>query len=288
MKVQGLFYRILLLAGALIALGGLLYFFLSKPAPFTGFDLGPVIGRGLVPSLSPTSPSSSTLSPSRPIIAIVIDDNGYNLSLSRSFTNLPYPLTISVLPSLKYSRDVALEAEKEGKEVILHCPMESFQGNDWLGPGAIWINMSEEEIRSQIEADLYDVPGAKGMNNHMGTKAIGDERVMRAVLSYLKDRGLYFLDSAVSSSSVSLKVGKEIGAKVRMCDLALDNVPETKAIKERLDELEEIAAKENIAIGIGHVSTPHLAVLIEEKAQHWKEKGYSLVFISEIFDYFYP
>jgi polysaccharide deacetylase 2 family uncharacterized protein YibQ len=220
------------------------------------------------------------------MIALVLDDNGYNLEQSQTFIALPFPLTLSVLPSLKYSRQVAQEAIAQGKEVILHCPMESYKGNQWLGPGAIFVSMSEEEIKKQVEADLYDVPGATGVNNHMGTRATEDARVMRAFLSYLKERGLYFLDSKVTAGSKASQIGRELKATVLENDLFLDHDPDPQAIRENMKRLGEIARKKGVAIGIAHVYTRNLLPLLKEQGEDWKKEGLRMVRLSEVIPFF--
>lgn len=292
-KLKKYFY--LIFAGTLVGISLVLYFsFAPSRSRFAGFDLSGIIGGGYrgnspqIPSSSPGQPPSYLPRPGAPLIALVIDDNGYSLEQSRAFISLPFPLTLSVLPSLEYSRKVAQEALKGGKEVILHCPMESYRGNKWLGPGAVLTSMSEEEIRAQVEADLYDVPGASGVNNHMGTKATEDSRVMRALLSYLQDRNLFFLDSRVTSASKAGEVGMELGVPVLQCDLSVDHTPDPAAITLRLSRLKEIARKKNYAIGIAHVYTPGLIELIEEAALQWQAEGFELVTLSQLLTYLYP
>jgi len=50
-------------------------------------------------------------------------------------------------------------------------------------------------IRARVLAALARVPGAIGINNHQGSKATADPRVLRDVLLVVKEKGLFFLDS---------------------------------------------------------------------------------------------
>ena len=49
--------------------------------------------------------------------------------------------------------------------------------------------------RPGLERDLDSVPGAVGVNNHMGSAATADPRLMRVVARVLARRGLFFVDS---------------------------------------------------------------------------------------------
>ena len=65
----------------------------------------------------------------------------------------------------------------------------------------ITTTMSDNEIRSEVEAAIAAVPGAIGVNNHMGSKATADSRVMQTVLGAVWDAGLIFLDSRTTPDS---------------------------------------------------------------------------------------
>lgn len=54
--------------------------------------------------------------------SIVIDDVGADLQAAHRLLDLDYPLTYSVLPYLRYSREAAEEAHHDGREVMLHLP----------------------------------------------------------------------------------------------------------------------------------------------------------------------
>ena len=47
----------------------------------------------------------------------------------------------------------------------------------------------------RIVAAIEDVPYAIGINNHMGSKATADERVMKILVDICKERNLILLDS---------------------------------------------------------------------------------------------
>ncbi|MEH6940223.1 divergent polysaccharide deacetylase family protein, partial [Bacillus sp. JJ664] len=144
-------------------------------------------------------------------VAIVIDDFGNNMKGTEQMLSLPIPLTVAVMPFLPSTQKDASTAHSRGYEVIVHLPMEPRTGMaSWLGPNAITSNLSDLEIRRRVVAAIDDVPYAIGMNNHMGSKATSDERVMRIVLSVCKERGLFFLDSKTNYWSIVSKIAKEL------------------------------------------------------------------------------
>ena len=119
---------------------------------------------------------------SKPQVALVIDDFGYSKNETvKSFLNIDLPLTISVLPSLPHSRYVLDRARSLGKETLLHLPMEA--ESEPAGAGSISTAMSEASIRELVEQYLGESKGIAGVNNHQGSLATQDRRVMTAVIA---------------------------------------------------------------------------------------------------------
>ncbi|MEZ4576956.1 MAG: divergent polysaccharide deacetylase family protein [Desulfobacterales bacterium] len=58
------------------------------------------------------------------MLAIIIDDFGYDLEMAKKFLALDPNLTCAVLPHSVYFRQIAELARKSGHEVMLHQPME--------------------------------------------------------------------------------------------------------------------------------------------------------------------
>lgn len=187
-------------------------------------------------------------------IAIVIDDFGNGMKGSEQMLALPIKLTVAVMPFLPTTKQDAEAAYQKGHDVIVHLPMEPIRGmRSWLGPGAITTDLSDEEIRKRVEAAIADVPHAIGMNNHMGSKATADKRVMKVVLQVCKEKGLFFLDSRTSYRTVIPVIAKEVGVVSLHNDVFLDDVYTQSHVLRQITELKKFLAKENECIVIGHV-----------------------------------
>lgn len=213
-------------------------------------------------------------------IAIVIDDWGYNLNNLPILKQIKYPLTVSVLPNLNYSRTVAEELHKYGFEVILHLPLEPRE-KFRLEKNTIMAYMDEMAIRDILTQSLTHIPYAKGVSNHMGSRATEDLRTMEIIFKELKRRKLYFLDSLVSSESVCFDLAYKIRLGFAKRDVFLDNIEEAAYIRSQVDKLKVRAGIYGQAIGIGHDRKTTLEVLKEIMPQLEKE-GYKFVFVSEL------
>ena len=226
-----------------------------------------------------------TVKPLRPLqaagkIAIVIDDWGYNLDNISLLKELSFPLTVSILPHLRYSREIAQDAQRLGLEVILHLPMEPHE-KFRLEENTIITSMSEAQIRDIIEADLENIAVAKGVNNHMGSKATEDYPTMNKVLGALKEKHIFFLDSLVTRKSICARVAKTLKLPFVKRDVFLDNKEDPEYIKQQLYQLKRKASAYGYAVGIGHDRTLTLRVL-KAVLPEFVKQGFTLVFLSEV------
>jgi polysaccharide deacetylase 2 family uncharacterized protein YibQ len=219
----------------------------------------------------------------RPRLALVIDDFGYSKNETvESFLSIDLPLTISILPSLPRSRYVLERARALGKETMLHLPMEA----KGVPVPAEWVAtaMSEDSIRALVQRYIEESTGVTGVNNHQGSLATQDQRVMQAVISVLKGHGLFFLDSLTSSKSIAYNTARSLDVPTAKNDLSLDDDTEDPAVvEERLLRLVALARRTGSAIGIGHPKRwTYEAISANEELL--RESGVDLVFVSELME----
>lgn len=220
----------------------------------------------------------------RPKVAIVIDDLGGENKLSHEFLHLDLPLTFSILPFTPYSKTLAMEAHRRGKEIILHLPMEPY-GYPKIKPGegTLLQEMDEEELLHQLSKDIEAVPYIKGVSNHMGSRLMEDHEKMRIVFSELKRRGLFFLDSRTTPQTIGLQTAISLGLRAMERSLFIDHSPEEEDIKQRLERLAQFSLSTGKAIGIGH---PHPSTLrsLKEMIPKMRDKGIEIVPLSSLME----
>ncbi|MFC5447291.1 divergent polysaccharide deacetylase family protein [Paenibacillus aestuarii] len=190
-------------------------------------------------------------------VAIVIDDFGNNMDGTQEMLNLNIPFTVAVMPFLPSTKQDAQLAHEKGLEVILHLPMEPVRGKkSWLGPGAITTDLSNEEIRKRVIAAIDDVPYAIGINNHMGSKATADERVMKIIVEVCKERGLMILDSRTTPKSTIGKLCDQMGVPHTENQLFFDDIYTYNHISKQMVKFKKLVHDKEISIAIGHVGPP--------------------------------
>ncbi|UUZ84379.1 divergent polysaccharide deacetylase family protein [Paenibacillus sp. P26] len=218
-------------------------------------------------------------------IALVIDDFGNGMAGTEQMMESPVPFAVAVMPFLPTSRKDAEWAHKLGKEVLVHLPMEPNAGKpEWLGPGAITTRLTDEEIRERVEKAIDNIPFAVGVNNHMGSRATADERVMRIVLSVCKERNLFFLDSRTTHKSVIGKLAKELGVRTAKNDLFMDDIYTRSHIAKQAVKLQKRVKEQEETIVIGHVGPPgkHTADILQKSIPVLQQLGGQFVPVSTL------
>lgn len=224
--------------------------------------------------------------PSRKL-AVIIDDLGNRMDGTDEILELPVKLTVAVMPFLETTQEDARRAHERGHDVIVHLPMEPKQGRpEWLGPGAILSRMTDEEIRQRVEAAIDQVPYAIGMNNHMGSKVTGDERVMSVILDVCRDRGLFFVDSKTNYWSVIPRLSQEKGLPRIENDIFLDDVGSVEHVSGQLRQVLQLLKenKRTSCVTIGHVGVQgkKTAAALKLNIPMLQAEGVSFIGIGEL------
>ncbi len=224
--------------------------------------------------LNPSSISSSTR-----YVSIIIDDMGRSVEIAKKFVNLPYPLAFAVLPYEPETKEVVKLIKNSGKTLLLHMPMEphGYPEKD-PGEGALLLTQSRETQRKLFLEALERVPGAVGVNNHMGSRFTEDREAMEFFLSLLKEKGLFFVDSATTNKTVACDVAKSIGVKCFRRDVFIDHEPNLDFVNAQIEHIINMADQKSFILAIGH---PHRVTfeVLTSKLRLMRDKNIELVSI---------
>jgi len=192
-------------------------------------------------------------------VAFVIDDWGYSLNNIDALFQIQRPITLSILPHLRYSKEISEKARKYSQkyDVILHLPLESKSGKS-AERDTIRRNMKKDRVLAILKDDIEGIPGLIGVSNHQGSRATENKETMKIILDELKKRDLFFLDSRTTPVSVCGNIAKKIRLRYAERGVFLD-LAQTKDdkqyrayVKKQIKELVDMAKARGSAIGIGH------------------------------------
>jgi hypothetical protein len=206
--------------------------------------------------------------PVAPRAAIVIDDLGRSLVHLEQLTALGLPLSIAVIPGLPATGATAGEAARRGIELLLHQPMEPREESGKNpGEGVLLTSMTAAAIRSRVRANLAAVPGAVGVNNHMGSRFTEDAAGLEAFMAEVRELGLFWLDSRTTSSSRGVETARAAGVPAIERDVFIDAEVNVDFIRGQVRKLIAAARVRGAAVGIGHPHPETIAVLREMRGE---------------------
>ena len=233
------------------------------------------------------STSRSSVSPAGPVVQstgtliFVFDDAGHNMTQLQPFLELPFPITVAVLPGLDYSAEAAQKARNSGKEVILHQPMQAKNRSVDPGPCAIKPDMTADQVYDLVRQNIASLGPVSGINNHEGSLITENENLLGAVMDVCRAEQLYFLDSRTTSSSVAKKVAAQRSLPIWERTVFLDNTQNKKDIETAVKLGMELASKNGSAIMIGHVWTSSLPSILIDLYPEMIMQGFTISTISK-------
>jgi len=238
-----------------------------------------------LPKAPPPAPRTARATADRligPRAAIVIDDLGQSFSHFEQLAGLNIPLTIAIIPGLPASARTVNEASLRGIEMLLHQPMEPREeAGKNPGEGVLLTSMTAGDLRARVRANLAAVPGAVGVNNHMGSKFTEDAAGLGALMAELKEHGLFWLDSRTTSGTRGIAVAHAVGVPALERDIFIDAEVDADFIRRQVRRLVETARVRGTAVGIGH---PHLETfaVLRELREELLASGVTMVPVSAL------
>ncbi len=223
------------------------------------------------------------INPNLPKICIIVDDFGtITNTLFDRFNSLDTEINFAILPGHNNSRLQMNKAIEAGREVLIHIPMEPDMSdgkikNKDLESVTIKSSMTDFEIKDYIETWMFELFLASGANNHMGSKATRDSRVMKIVLETLLQNDMYFIDSFTDSKSVALKIANEVGIKSARRNIFLD-VPESSMAnaRKKITEIKKIK-NQDVVVVISHCHNDIKYRQLIHFIDKLKDEGYQLI-----------
>lgn len=215
-------------------------------------------------------------------LAIIVDDCGYDIKSVRRLTDVGLPFSYAILPYKDFSNDALEVIKSTGNVPMLHLPMEPSNRSAMSeGSRTILTDMKEKEIRAMTKKAIESLPGIMGVNNHQGSKATSDKRVMETVLREVKKQDLFFVDSKTISTSVARDMAREMGVKTARNDVFLDNSKDVEEIRAQVYKAIEMAEKNGSAIAICH-ARPATVAMWEKYANEFRKSGVKFVHVTEV------
>ena len=218
-----------------------------------------------------------------PPVVIIIDDFGQTSGqLLEDFAALPPEISFAILPDLTKTSATGKLAAANGHDVLIHVPMQALSSSTSPGKRYIATDTPAADIISMLNDFYTQLPMAIAANNHMGSAATQNETVMSTVLDNLSEKGMFFIDSATSSSRTSYNLAKSKGLRSLRRDIFLDVPDNTDAtIASKIQELGKFAGRREPIVIIGHCHNREKLVALQKFIAQIQAMGVKLISVSQ-------
>ena len=280
---------LLLIAGSffsgLILVGVLLFWPVTEKTATARFSPFAIPEPPPAAAPSDNNVAEPTEADSRPMLAIVVGDLGYDPVRDADWLNVPIQVTLAILPYGPSSSTMASSARDRGHCVILHVPMEprSAVADDQIEPYLMRVGMERDEIVGMLMRMVQEIPHVAGAMNHMGSAFTTDQESMELFAEALKEANIFFVDGVTAPGSLGQSVLRKAGVPVASRDVFLDDDPSPAAMRRRWNEAVLLAKKKGRALLVCQSRRETLNMLSSLLPEVEKE-GIRLVAVTELLD----
>jgi hypothetical protein len=205
------------------------------------------------PGTTHTSAKAVPAEVPNPLLAIVVDDNGYETTRDAEWLKFPEKITVAVIPFGPSSRRLAKAAHDRGFGVLIHAPMEPLSPiSDRTDGYRFRRGMGREEMEALLDRMVKENSWASGVSNHMGSAFTADPESMATFAALLKTRGLFFLDNMTTSRSVAVQAARKAGIPVARRDVFFDADMKPEEMRLQWKRALSIAKKKGKAVLVCH------------------------------------
>ena len=151
-------------------------------------------------------------------------------------------------------------------------------------PKPITVDLTPDEVKQRVYEAIETVPYAKGLNNHMGSLAVENEKIVRAVVEVAKERNLFIVDSGTSPNSKFPEIAEEMGVPLLKRDVFLDNICSISHVNKQMKKLAKIVEIKGQGIAIGHVGVTGevCSIGVLQSMKEFKKRQIKVVFATEL------
>jgi len=191
------------------------------------------------------------ISNSKARIAIIIGSLGLSKYYTQMAMNLPKEITFGFSP---YAYDLASYidmAKKAGHELLVNLPLEpmTYPADD-MGPLSLLSGLNETENSKRLDTVLGTVKGAIGIYTYDDDNFTKSINSGANLLNQLAAKKLFFVYGPGASNLTFIQIARKLNFPLIVNDIVIDAKINTDSINAKLAELEAIAKKKGIAVGI--------------------------------------
>lgn len=172
-------------------------------------------------------------------IALIFESLGSSRQDFHRIYDLKLPLTVSVIPGLRFSQNVAHIAARAGFSVLINLPLEPKEKEEHPSLKFDYIGsyLAKNQINRLLNNNLNSLRIAIGVSTYQGSQATQEREFLNHILDRIKQRNLIFIDSRTTPDSIAYEVAEEKNIKTAYSHAFLSPEAGPKKLKEKIETL---------------------------------------------------
>lgn len=170
-------------------------------------------------------------------IALIFEGFGNDLDDLKEIYSLGIPLSVSVTPGLKFSKNIAHIASRCGYSVLVNLPVGSPTNNALLKE-SIYSELDDSltiwETEALLRYYLNAIRIAVGVNAYINPDVADNTQFTQKVLDAVKVRGLIFIDNSTPEDSAVYEMARAKNLKCAVSYGFLGNADTLPIIEEKI------------------------------------------------------
>jgi len=203
-------------------------------------------------------------------------------STDQAISALPSGVTFAFAPYGNSLPRWMKAARKAGHELLMQVPMEPFgYPQTSAGKHSLLANVDERQNQQNLHWSLGRITNYVGVMNYLGGKILTSPEVLTPIFEELSDRGLMFVDDGSIRNSLTKSISKTTRLPHTTAHMTIDSLRSRPAITKKLKELEEMAKRTGLAIGVA-TAFPETISQLAKFLKNAKKRGLEITPVSAI------
>ncbi len=212
-----------------------------------------------------------------PVIVIIIKGLGLSASTTERALELPTDVTLGFSPYSPSIEEWVDRAKKTGHEIVLGVPMETenYNIND-PGPYALIKASSKEDNITRLKMLLGLIDGYSAIYSNQKEVFSNSINSVKPILEELKKQRKYYIYGKGYADFSLIQVANGLNYPLLVNDVLLDDDISSKAINQKLRDIEKIAKEKGYVVAMAH-PYPITIRMLERWLPDVEEKGLKIV-----------
>lgn len=212
----------------------------------------------------------------QPKIVLIIHNLGLNQTSTERALALPAEVTIGFSPYASRISEYANIARKNKHDILINLPLDPISANDDAGPYALLLDLPEGENKRRLETVISLIDKVDGVYTVDEEKFTTPLKSLNILYNNIIKKNILFVYGQGNQNTSLSQYTKAEKLSLLINDLVIDKKLSVEDINFSLNKLEELAVKNNYAIGMAN-GFPLTLNIIEKWVTSLANKNIKLV-----------